>query len=57
MKRAMVGILAGLLWLPWMNMPADCQVTGKKGNWLRLLLRDGSTGWIHQSLIARDDTP
>jgi uncharacterized protein YgiM (DUF1202 family) len=33
------------------------QVMGKRGGWLRLLLRDGSTGWIHPSLIRRDDTP
>lgn len=28
------------------------QVTGEKGVWLRLQLRDGSEGWIHRALVA-----
>jgi hypothetical protein len=30
------------------------RVTGKEGLWLRLLLKDDSTGWIHQSLVEMD---
>jgi capsular exopolysaccharide synthesis family protein len=33
------------------------QVVGKKGNWLRLQLRNGSTGWIYHSLAQPEREP
>jgi SH3-like domain-containing protein len=33
---------------------APLQITGQEGSWLRLRLRDGRTGWIHESLVALD---
>ena len=33
------------------------RITGKEGPWMQLLLRDGGTGWIHQSLVEKVVSP
>jgi SH3-like domain-containing protein len=41
----------------WERRGTRLQVVRKEGNWLKLQLRNGSTGWIHHSLAQPEREP